>query len=808
MATTRRTDIISEVAIAFMREMDLRWTVTNAKPNTKLYAFFDGVSVDDQVTQTGSTIGAGVTTNSAGQQTGTFHVKPFTFTTGTKLLKFQDTPEFTSGSIPGSTVSSAEGKFTSEGILRTTRDTITTVNTVVETVTTTVDVIGGLGDPLAQSFFTHGVTGGVNVTAIDVFFQSKEVNGGVPVTLEIREMVAGYPSPKLVSQFSRVLKQPADIIVSSTGVIPTRFTFDVPIFLPENRDWCFVLLSNSDRYHVWTAKLGEKSQETGLTIFEQPFIGTMFKSENNVTWTTDSTEDIKFTIHRAKYTTGAGAAVVLKSKANKLLIYGSAMSVVSGSNLVTIKFNHMHGLRNSDKVRLLAPTDTSTYRGITAAQLSGLYIATVVDEYTVKVQLAAGTFTSTGTLKVPGIVNEIQVDAGGTGYNTTPTVEIVGANTTQATATVQTSGGVITGVTITNPGAGYIVAPTVVLTGIGSGASLALIAETVIQVETNRVYDEILPRIANFAPAFSYVTSTLKTTTSDYAVQDIFPVMLNVGQVMPNKSILVSSDNGTAFLPGQTSTELVLNLLSDNANVSPIVSLSETPTIECKAYIINNQTSYESLLTTTTSGSGSISSININAGGTGYSSTAITISAPNISTGVQAVATAILTSTVVTGITISNYGSGYTSPPTLTMTQVVGSPATLVSTLTPFNTELLPTGGSAKSRYITKPISLATVSTGVSIFASIYSGVHSSVDFYFRTSLKSDSSTHTSLPWNMMKCDISRNMSTKVEEFLDYTFYLNDLPKFDIYDIKIILRTTDRKSIPEVDNYRTIILAT
>jgi len=195
MATTRRTDIISETAIAFMREMDLAWSITNAKPNTKLYAFFDGISVDDQITQTGGVLGVNVVTNSSGSQTGKFHIKPFTFATGTKLLKFQDTPEFASGSIPGSTVSSAEGKFTSSGILRTTRDTVTTVNTVVETVTTTVDVIGGLGDPLAQSFFTHGVTGGINVTGIDIFFQSKESNGSVPVTLEIRANLAPEPIP-------------------------------------------------------------------------------------------------------------------------------------------------------------------------------------------------------------------------------------------------------------------------------------------------------------------------------------------------------------------------------------------------------------------------------------------------------------------------------------------------------------------------------------------------------------------------------------------------------------------------------------
>jgi hypothetical protein len=464
-------------------------------------------------------------------------------------------------------------------------------------------------------------------------------------------------------------------------------------------------------------------------------------------------------------------------------------------------------------MRILAPTGSagigfSTYRGITAAQLTGLYTVTYIDEYTVNIQLAAGTFASTGTLEIPGIVNEIQIDSGGSGYTTTPTIQIVGTGTTTATATVQTTNGVITGVTITNRGAGYVTKPTLVLTGIGSGASLALISETVLQVETNRVFDEALPRIANYAPALSSVTAMLKTTSSNYEVQDKVSTHLNTDLILSKKSILLSSDNGSAFLPGQSTTEIVLEMTSENSNVSPIISLSESPSLECRAYLINNQTDIETINPAILNGSGTISSVAIVAGGTGYTNTAITISAPNIVGGIQATAVAVLTGTVVTGVTIINAGSGYTSRPTVSMTQVVGSPAVLSSSLSAFNTELLSTGGTAKSRYVTKPISLNTVSTGAVIYANAYSSVFSSFDFYIRTSLRSDNKTHTSLTWKMMNCDITRNKSTKPNEMLDYTFYVDDLNPFDVYDLKIVLRTSDRSSIPYLKNYRCIILAT
>ena len=84
---------------------------------------------------------------------------------------------------------------------------------------------------------------------------------------------------------------------------------------------------------------------------------------------------------------------------------------------------------------------------------------------------------------------------------------------------------------------------------------------------------------------------------------------------------------------------------------------------------------------------GSIGSIAITNGGTGYTSTpAVVISAPNQTGGVQATAQASTTANVVTAITITEAGSGYTSPPTITITGGGGTNATAIASLTTFNT--------------------------------------------------------------------------------------------------------------------------
>ena len=60
------------------------------------------------------------------------------------------------------------------------------------------------------------------ITSVDVFFGAKD--SSVPVTMEIRETVNGYPGPKLLP-FGRVIKPAADINVDSTGATATTFTF-------------------------------------------------------------------------------------------------------------------------------------------------------------------------------------------------------------------------------------------------------------------------------------------------------------------------------------------------------------------------------------------------------------------------------------------------------------------------------------------------------------------------------------------------------------------------------------------------------
>ena len=76
---------------------------------------------------------------------------------------------------------------------------------------------------------------------------------------------------------------------------------------------------------------------------------------------------------------------------------------------------------------------------------------------------------------------------------------------------------------------------------------------------------------------------------------------------------------------------------------------------------------------------GSVATITITAGGSGYSAApTVTIGAPNQTGGVQATATATITSGVVTAITITEPGTGYTSAPSITFSS---GAATAIATI-------------------------------------------------------------------------------------------------------------------------------
>ena len=324
---TEMSDLIIDTsAIEWMRPKEVTISAHKLKPTTQLHFRFDGDDVDNYITPDGGTMGDPVISDEYGRLDDCVFSIPsegpdgVRFRTGSKLLQVADyfTADMTT---QGNAV------FTSAGNLHTREKTILSTlqnvtvnealseNRTIEGGTRTVRRGGGTTttqqsrsvtewfDPVSESFLVAGSDGGVFVDSIDVYFWSKDTEGS-PVRCEIRPMENGYPTPSPIPMASKML-YPSEVATSATGTANTRFQFADPIYLMNNTEYCFVLISDSLNYNVFISELGENDLISGDRIGEQPYLGSMFTSQNNTTWTAEQNMDIKFRINKCAFDTGS-----------------------------------------------------------------------------------------------------------------------------------------------------------------------------------------------------------------------------------------------------------------------------------------------------------------------------------------------------------------------------------------------------------------------------------------------------------------------------------------------------------------------
>lgn len=267
----------------------------------------------------------------------------------------------------------------------------------------------GFGDPMAQTFTVDNFSGGMYVSSVDLFFKSVSREGdNNGITLELREVINGYPGPTVIPGGS-VHKFRSDCSVSvttgsSTVFNGTKFQFPIPVYLEAGKEYCIVPIPDADdpNYEVWIAELGASQFGTSRTISKQAHTGILFTSANNRTWTAHQSEDMMFRINRCNFRTNRDYIVTLKNQNVDFLGFSNFSS---GTEFTMGSFIHNF------------------------------------------------TFTITN---------------GGTVYTSVPTVTISGGGGgSGATATATLTAGVVTGITLTNPGTGYLLNPTVTLTGGG-----------------------------------------------------------------------------------------------------------------------------------------------------------------------------------------------------------------------------------------------------------------------------------------------------------------------------------------------------
>lgn len=363
--------------IPFMRARTIIFTATGLKPNSVLDAYFAGELVTMHCNSMApDAIPGRLVASGNGGIIGTFSLPGNSFKTGTRKFVLQDSSD--------KHVSNASTEYMASGedIKIHTTDTTNVVTTIQKTITDTttnnVVIRRTPVDPVAQSFFvdTAETSQGVYVHSIDLFFF--DVDRAHSVLLEIRRMENGYPTLDLMTPYSFARVNGSDIKVTNNGTAATRFTFETPIFLAGNDEYAFVALCNSDKTAIWCSELGHRAFKktdglvaTGEIISKQPYLGTMFTSQNNSTWNAIQTRDVKFVINRCKFSTDAGSvnfAAAAKANTNNnpniKIMAKNSLEFTKSSKEVKL-YAHGHSLVEGDVFRLyLAKGQLQTMFGV------------------------------------------------------------------------------------------------------------------------------------------------------------------------------------------------------------------------------------------------------------------------------------------------------------------------------------------------------------------------------------------------------------------------------------------------------------
>jgi len=320
-----------------------------------------------------------VITNFNGSVAGVFKIPntdSIRFRTGIREFKLSDS---STGSLDFTTQGRAQ--YRAQGILETKQKTINAVrNAEIATQQVSESQITevysderltrdtGWYDPLAQTFLVQS-TGGAFITSVDVFFATKDI--GIPVTLQIREVVNGYPGQRVLP-FSRVTLTPDKINLDpNIGSEPTTFRFESPVYLQDLTEYCIVLLSDSNNYRVWIAQLGEKAINSDRFISEQPYAGVLFKSQNASTWTANQEQDLKFTIRSAVFDIAQNPVVEFNNEPlPPIILETDPFQTKNGTSKVRV-FAKNHAMPNNSSV-IISNVAAGTYNGIVTTSSTGL----------------------------------------------------------------------------------------------------------------------------------------------------------------------------------------------------------------------------------------------------------------------------------------------------------------------------------------------------------------------------------------------------------------------------------------------------
>jgi hypothetical protein len=279
-------------------------TVDGLKPNsTNLSLYFDGEVVK-----------SGISTDTYGSCTVSFGISAGTFLAGQRTVRIADSAVTANSTIAAEAVYYCTGLLeqrdsgsysTRPPELR--RQTAASESIAKDPFNRDIDSVENnhWSDPVSQTFLVDKKANpdGIFLSSADLYFAAKDST--LPVTVQIRPTVSGYPSPSVVMPFSTVVKAAAEVMANSASPTATTFTFSSPVYL-EPGEYAICILANSDKYELFAAEsainaINNTSAVAGRAGNNQ-LVGTLFTPQGIGSTVQNNTTDLMFTLNRCSFT--------------------------------------------------------------------------------------------------------------------------------------------------------------------------------------------------------------------------------------------------------------------------------------------------------------------------------------------------------------------------------------------------------------------------------------------------------------------------------------------------------------------------
>ena len=290
------------------REQDISLNAKGLKPNTTFYVFCDDMNVTayctggSQISDERGEVATRFLFNYPNASTGVYEQNFLVGRHNIRITDVSNSDSVSSSTMSAETVYAVEGAYDSlseDGILATrlpeTRRKSVKSEKIVSNLSEILNSSGeirGYAEPVSQTFYVDPVKypQGIFLKSVDLYFNSKENLTSIPVTVQIRSTISGYPHPAKVLPFATSVKYSNEIAVSdiitagNTGL--TNFPFSSPVHLLPGKEYAVCVSSNSSNFSLFTGSIGStiiraSEEDPKIGVIKQPLMRSLFKPQNS-----------------------------------------------------------------------------------------------------------------------------------------------------------------------------------------------------------------------------------------------------------------------------------------------------------------------------------------------------------------------------------------------------------------------------------------------------------------------------------------------------------------------------------------------